>query len=150
MHFHSSVVKLWPGKLFGYNFHFIPEPGRSEFMRLLKETIPMKMWDYTSKRWWIPDLYTPIAENVALQFGALTKADLVPVAALRDVRVPALAIDYVALGLQPGMPLRLVEMTAAFWRIELAQLPIGILEAQEKEAAWLRIKGHFEAAADRV
>ena len=154
-----NVVRLWPGKLFGYNFSYIESSiKRATFMEAIKTSIPMKMWDAGSRRWWIPDLYTPVAESIALSFGALAKEDLVPVAALHETLGPPrssygvqqarqLAADHTLLGVIVGSPLRLVEMAAMYWRVTLATMPIAIIDAQEKEAAWQRIQEHFKTAA---
>lgn len=148
----GAPVVLMDGKMFGYMFRYIPEQGkRDEFMNAIKNSIPLKMWDGATKRWWVPELYCSIVEGIALEFEALTEKDIERIAGLRAQYSPEIAAtfdsDCQILGLQPGAPFRLIEMAAAYWKVTLHAQPEAILEMQAKEAAWERIQLHFQQAA---
>ncbi len=150
MKFTNGVVALMQNQLLGYNFRLIEDPARRErFMAALKASVPMKMWDANSKRWWVPDIYSPIIESVALDHGALLPDDLEKVRGFRAKYLnpgePTLDGDFKILGLQPGVPYRIVEMAASFWLTHLTSISVSVLELQAKQDAWARIQAHFKA-----
>jgi hypothetical protein len=152
----TAPIVLMENKVLGYNFRYIESSAKREaFMGALKNSIPMKMWDGGSKRWWVPDLYSPIIESIAIEHGALVQGDLIRIAGYRAKYIntgepsPSLDSDFALLGVQPGAPYRLVEMAAAYWKVHLSAISVSILELQAKEEAWARIQAHFQAEATR-
>ncbi len=156
MRYGGSTVILMQNRMYGYFFRFIQRPvEREAFMQALKNAIPMKMFDAASKRWWVPDIYSSIIESIALQHGALVQSDLANIAGARvkyeNTDIPfTLDGDFAILGCQPGVPLRLVEMAAAYWKVHLSQTSVSILALQEKQEAWARIQAHFEQLSRQV
>ena len=139
----GPAVSVWLGRLYGYNFRFIPHPGeRERFMTALKSSVPLKMWDPTSKRWWVPELYAHIAESVAQEAGALLVGDLRNVRAYRSL--PAhFESDMANLGLLPSAPLRLAEMAWMYWQAALNTNSLASADLESKRDAWARIQAHF-------
>ncbi len=145
-------VVLMENKILGYNFRYAgSDEKQSSFMAALKSSVPLKMWDPGSLRWWVPDIYSVIVESIAIEHGTLSQADLEKIRGYRakyiDVAGNTLDSDFILLGVVPGSPLRIAEMAAAYWKTNLNSIPCAVLEVQAKCEAWDRISAHFKAEA---
>lgn len=143
MRFGQAVV-LFQGRLFGYNLRYLPRPvEREALMESIKNNIPMKMFDRGSKRWWVPEIYSHIMEQAAIERGALLEVDLQVIREYRN-RTPEIAVDFTTLGVLPESPLRLCEMAWMYWQSVLHQDSLMLPAFNAKREAWERIKAHFE------
>jgi hypothetical protein len=147
----SKTVRLHPGKWYGYAFRLIANPAKREkFFTAFKAIVPTWTWDGSERVWWVPDIYSTLAEQLALEHGALAHDDLISVAGYRSTYLSGdghtFETDMALLGLLPSAPLKIAEVAAYYWRTELST-PATVLEQGLREAAWERIKAHFEAAA---
>lgn len=153
MNFSGAAISVMVNKMYGYNFRMIENRNaRDEFNVAMKAAIPMRMWDIGSRRWWVPDLYSPIIESIALQFGALLQSDMERIAGSRakyESGPVTLDGDLALLGLMPGAPYRLIEMAYAYWKTALTPISISTLQLQAIEEAWVRIQAHYVSEAAR-
>lgn len=150
MNFRSSTVKIWRGNWYGYVFDWIGDPARRErFMEAFKAAVPVKSWDAQSKVWWVPDLYSHIAESVALEHGALRESALADLKRLRGGATYDSLDDidaaFTSLGLvnDPHLPVALVKRVFTYWEQSLSNIPTQQLELDNKRAAYRCILAQY-------
>lgn len=144
----SSSVQLASFRLFGFSFNYLGGSEGARFLMAFREAVPMRMWDSYSRRWWVPELYTPIVQTVAGDFGALDQRGLDDLQRLRNMsptgaRAASIDAAYTTLGLHPDAPPRLVDMALAYWRSQFQQIPTAQLEADACEAAYAQIQEYL-------
>lgn len=154
MNFANNTITVMRNRVYGYLFHYVDGTRREAFMARMKTAIPMKMWDGDSKRWWVPDIYSPIIESIALEFGALREEDRIPIAGSKaaycgDSSGASIEADFALIGCIPNVPMRLAEMAMMYWRANLTNISISTLALQDKEDAWGRIQAHYISEAQR-
>jgi hypothetical protein len=141
-------IAIWPGIFFGYTFDYISnEETRQKFHEALKASLPMSMWEPAAFRRWVPSIYAPIMESIAVEHGALQIDALKNFVGFREkysAGPQTLEDDFKFLGLQPNAPYRLAEMAIAFWRVHLQSNPAAVLEKERFEEVWARVEAHFK------
>lgn len=150
MYFRSNAVRLWRGHWYGYSFAFIQnETSRRAFLDAFKAALPMKVWDQQSKVWWVPDLYSHIAETVAIEHGALKESQLQDMRRIRGETYESVEQDLTAalgaLGLNddPTLPLNLVKRVMDYWETTLGSIPTQALELEQKRLAYKRVLAQY-------
>lgn len=150
MNFRSSSAKIWRGNWYGYTFNWIPNAAQRErFMDAFKAAVPVKSWDAQSKIWWVPDLYSHIAEAVALEHGAINESALSDLKRLRGGTtydsIDDIDAAFACLGLanDPHLPAALVKRVFTYWEQTLGNLPTQQLELDNKRAAYRCILAQY-------
>jgi hypothetical protein len=133
----QSSLRVYPGRFIGIRFSY-----NARMVELLKEAVPLKMWDPLSKTWWFPEDYLDQVEAVAAESQAVSRETFTEF--LRMLKPRENRNAYSVLGLLPGTPRGLVDFAYAYWKTQFQQA-IGtgsrLAEVEEAYAALTRPEG---------
>lgn len=119
-------------------------------MEAFKNAVPLCAWDVQSKLWWVPDIYSHVAEIIAIEHGALTDDQLLDVRRVRTTSYAKpekdlkTALTELGLSGSADLPLALVQRAWAYWESSLNMIPTAAAALEKKRIAYEFVLKDYE------